>query len=617
MAVVVSDTFDRGNGPMGVADTGQVWGVVQTPSSTWAISGNKARATAANLSIIALESGVSDCTVSADFDETSGENGIAWRIVDNDNHYMIFPRYNSVYKKVDGTYYSLSNILVGAVDPGTWSVVLAGNEAEVKLNGITQATVTDPFNAAVTKHGLMAHNTVETFNNFLVTIPDTIGSPGNTSAPILSGTAAVGSALSCTTGVWSNSPTSYARQWWRGGVAISGATAGSYTVVSVDQAATLTCVVTATNAVGSAAATSNGIMIPGTTITIAPNDANIKYSPYNWNVNASRALTPHPGAYFRVMIQGSPTAIAALFDVSALQGDWPQLWYRVDDGPWTKVTIAPSVSLTMPASTSAWTVHVVEIVVKGVMLGQDRWAEGHAVVQWTGLSTVPDTCSTRPVYRRPLDIAMYGDSITQGVLTIKGMGGTPEVDAHDAMQCWGWLLGEHIGAEVGVIAYAGQGWSVGVPSFPASWDKLTAAITRDLTTPAPDWVVIVHGQNDITGDVTATVTSTLNAILAAIPATTAIAVVRPITGTQAANIQAGIAACSAPNRVTWVDTTGWRVPADSSDGAHPWGYVHVGGLAPRLAQALAAATPSPPPGPGPPPLQGVAVWPITATVSVR
>jgi len=362
-------------------------------------------------------------------------------------------------------------------------------------------------------------------------------------------------------------------------------------------------------------------VIPGSGINIAPNDTNILYSPYNWNVNANRALTAHPGAYFRAVIQGSPTAINANFDVAALLGEWPQLSYRVDDGPWTKVTIAATVALPLPPSTAAWTVHVVEVVVKGVSLAQDRWTSAAAAIQLAGLSTVPNTCTTRPVYRRPLDVIMYGDSVTQGVLAVKPSGGTPEIDAHDAMQSWGWRLTETLGAEVGVVAYGGQGWAVpssGTPSFANSWDKLTAAITRDLTTPAPDWVVIVHGQNDISGDVAAVVTSTLNAILAAIPATTAVAVTRPVTGTQEANIQIGIAACSAPERVTWVDTTGWWAAVDSSDGSHPWGYAHVGGLAPRLAQALVAATPDPgPPDPDPPPPQDGVVWPITATVIVR
>jgi beta-glucanase (GH16 family) len=61
-----------------------------------------------------------------------------------------------------------------------------------------------------------------------------------------------------TPGTWTNNPTSYSYQWKRGGVAISGATASSYTLQSPDVGAVITVTVTATNGAGSASATSAG-----------------------------------------------------------------------------------------------------------------------------------------------------------------------------------------------------------------------------------------------------------------------------------------------------------------------------------------------------------------------
>ena len=52
---------------------------------------------------------------------------------------------------------------------------------------------------------------------------------------------------------------SYAYQWKRGGVNISGATANTYTLVTADLGATITATVTATNAAGSASATAAGV----------------------------------------------------------------------------------------------------------------------------------------------------------------------------------------------------------------------------------------------------------------------------------------------------------------------------------------------------------------------
>ncbi|NBT87226.1 MAG: DUF932 domain-containing protein, partial [Flavobacteriaceae bacterium] len=55
--------------------------------------------------------------------------------------------------------------------------------------------------------------------------------PVNTVAPVVSGTAATGETLSCTTGTWINSPTSYAYQWYRNNTtSIGGATSSTYVV---------------------------------------------------------------------------------------------------------------------------------------------------------------------------------------------------------------------------------------------------------------------------------------------------------------------------------------------------------------------------------------------------
>ena len=84
--------------------------------------------------------------------------------------------------------------------------------------------------------------------------------PVNTVAPAISGTTAVGSVLTTTTGTWTGTPTiTYAYQWLRGGSAISGATSSSYTLVSGDTGAMLSVTVTATNTAGNASATATAV----------------------------------------------------------------------------------------------------------------------------------------------------------------------------------------------------------------------------------------------------------------------------------------------------------------------------------------------------------------------
>jgi hypothetical protein len=83
--------------------------------------------------------------------------------------------------------------------------------------------------------------------------------PVSTSAPVLSGTPTVGDVLSVTVGNWNNEPTAYGYQWLRGATPIQGASASTYTLATADVGDTITAVVTATNVIGSASATSNGI----------------------------------------------------------------------------------------------------------------------------------------------------------------------------------------------------------------------------------------------------------------------------------------------------------------------------------------------------------------------
>jgi len=83
--------------------------------------------------------------------------------------------------------------------------------------------------------------------------------PSLTTAGTLTGTAAVGSELSCKIGTWANTPTSYTFQILRNGAPISGATLTSasatelkYPIVLADLGKTLQCMVAASNAGGTA-----------------------------------------------------------------------------------------------------------------------------------------------------------------------------------------------------------------------------------------------------------------------------------------------------------------------------------------------------------------------------
>lgn len=68
--------------------------------------------------------------------------------------------------------------------------------------------------------------------------------------PAITGTLTVGSTLTCSTGTWSGSPTSYSYQWTLDGVDIVGATASTHLLVSGDSGHMIGCTVIATDAFG-------------------------------------------------------------------------------------------------------------------------------------------------------------------------------------------------------------------------------------------------------------------------------------------------------------------------------------------------------------------------------
>lgn len=87
--------------------------------------------------------------------------------------------------------------------------------------------------------------------------------PVNTATPVVSGTAAVGQTLSCSTGTWTGEPTlTYSYAWLRNGSPIPGASTSTYGVQVADQGTGLTCQVTATNKTGGLSAMSNTLMVP-------------------------------------------------------------------------------------------------------------------------------------------------------------------------------------------------------------------------------------------------------------------------------------------------------------------------------------------------------------------
>lgn len=326
--------------------------------------------------------------------------------------------------------------------------------------------------------------------------------------------------------------------------------------------------------------------------TIAPTDANILFSPYTWLVGAT-AKTINAGAYLRVAFSGNPTTLAATFDVTnqpALSKS--RVGFRVDHGPWQDYTVAASVPLTL-ATGNTWASHTVEMVVIATTETAVRWtAPQPTAVVFTGL--VADVAvTTRATRARPLYGLCLGDSITEGVRTLNSTA-TYDVDRNDSRTAWAYPLTDLLGAEIGVVGFGATGISStgagGVLKFPLSAPWLFSGVARSLAIPRqPDFIVAHIGTNDggaADATVTADTTTLLNDWIAATTATR-IFVLAGWNQVKSAAIQAGIAACTSPTRVTFINTTGWWGSTADGDGAlHPSGYINITDMAPRLAATL-------------------------------
>ena len=167
--------------------------------------------------------------------------------------------------------------------------------------------------------------------------------PTNVSAPAISGTASVGSTLTAGTGSWSSSPTSYAYQWTRcdgsGGAcsAISGGSTSTYAAVTADASATLRVTVMATNAAGTATASSTQTaVIQGVP---APNLSGLWWaanSPFNLPIPSTATIDPNSGNWVNMLYNS--TAVNSIWVNSTA---WTTTVYHANSStPVSTVSIA-------------------------------------------------------------------------------------------------------------------------------------------------------------------------------------------------------------------------------------------------------------------------------------
>jgi hypothetical protein len=145
----------------------------------------------------------------------------------------------------------------GALKPGS-----AGCAGPVANGAAINTSTVGPHSFTVTASDTDGQTGSATSHYTVIAATQT-GPPVNIVPPSISGTPKPGDKLSCTTGTWTNSPTSFTYGWGRDGTPIVAATTSSYKVQTSDEGLTLICTVTAKNAAGAGKpASSKGLSIP-------------------------------------------------------------------------------------------------------------------------------------------------------------------------------------------------------------------------------------------------------------------------------------------------------------------------------------------------------------------
>ena len=324
-------------------------------------------------------------------------------------------------------------------------------------------------------------------------------------------------------------------------------------------------------------------------VVIAPDDVAIVYSPFNWDVTNTRALTINPGAYARLLIYNTISCTLA-FDTSTMEGSFI-IRTTVDDFPAIYTTVTNgSTTIDLTGGTPlALTQHIIEIMmVKATPVSNVRWDSTKSGFLINSIS-IDNAGTYKAPQKSPTNVIIYGDSITEGQATDGFL-------AQDAAFSFAYWLEKWLGVNVGVIGFGGQGASVGIGDVPTwddssgadsgSWFSICSGIGRSFTSPAPDIILIAQGQNDGGSINTTDSIATVTRMLALCP-NAKIAWLVPLSGSSLAQIENTIVPGVSNPKFQYIDCSNFLTIPPDSDG-HPFHSAAAYIYSPKLAAAVRA-----------------------------
>lgn len=317
------------------------------------------------------------------------------------------------------------------------------------------------------------------------------------------------------------------------------------------------------------------------TNTVTMDNAAILYSPFNWGVTAQSAKTINSGAYLKVIFGGTSCRLTS--DTSSNLPPYSEFWTRVDGGPCTQHVLTNGNPTIAVAAGLVNRKHLLEVVIKSTSETIDRWTQQRTAIVFTGLLLDNGATVTAPV-RKPFNILIFGDSITEGVRVNGFAGIANDTDRNDAFQVYSWLLSQELPAEVGVVGFGATGintsGSGNVPLLAKSYGYLWAGHPRSFSDPEPDLIIYNEGTND-GASISAGIVAVVRALLQTAPNAKQLLLL-PFNRSHASDLKAAVTTVG-NSKVSFGDTTGFFNASDSSDSLHPYGYAHLSFIAPKMA----------------------------------
>lgn len=155
LPTIIYDSFNRANGNLGNADSGQAWLTGGVATTAWKVDSNVAKRVSATTSVndvAYIDSGKTDVTISADITMTTFSNGsslvarMSGTSLDNSMSVYIHPSGQiAVRKRISGVNTFLGLTTFSFTNGATYSCRFEckGNDFKVYLNGVLKVSVTD------------------------------------------------------------------------------------------------------------------------------------------------------------------------------------------------------------------------------------------------------------------------------------------------------------------------------------------------------------------------------------------------------------------------------------------------------------------------------------------